>query len=330
MMRCFVWIACLFACASLTTLAQDNCPHGDNAGEALADELSHAKSCSVAADKLNDCRWGSSADANFAPIVVHTCEKEFLRKLSGQAKSNYTEELQLCAYEYARQRGSLSISEAAMCEVYVAAEIAKNPASAIKSLPRASFDCKKAQAPLEVAICSDIKLGRADVVLGRVYSGTVKSLTGATRQAFIESEKHWLKSIPEKCKLSVPSISQGALECVRNEFELRFSAIDECGVVGGDEIVQCLEDTSEDKREDDAAITPRASFGCGAPSDALQVAICADSERGEPIQNHSVRSASVGFSLEARCAGSQTAMRAATPSTSGTVVKTAGSHCLTP
>ena len=45
---------------------------------------------------------------------------------------------------------------------------------------------------------------------------------------------------------------------------------------------------------------------------------------------YSVLNASIGFSFEARAAGSHTAASATSVNTMGTLTKTAGSHCFTP
>jgi hypothetical protein len=127
---------------------------------------------------MGDCAWGSSADTQLAPIVITKCEKRFFDKLSPAAKEHNGQEMQLCAYEYARQEGTLYMSAAALCQVDIAARFATNPAAASQALGRASFDCDEAQTPLERAICSDIKLGHADSVLSRVYSRTLKSSEG--------------------------------------------------------------------------------------------------------------------------------------------------------
>ncbi len=158
--------------ASILACAQEPCQFAsDDAFDQLANSLSHAKSCDEAAKKMWDCAWGSSADTQFAPIVIGKCEKTFFDKLSPTAKKRYEDEMQLCAYEYARQGGTMFMSEAALCQVDVAKEFAAHPAAARKLPSRASFDCHKAKKPLEKAICSDIRLGHADIVLSRVYAG---------------------------------------------------------------------------------------------------------------------------------------------------------------
>jgi uncharacterized protein len=277
--RCVVLFAVLSMCGHILARAQDACQFGsEEAANSLAKALTQAKSCEAAVKKLNDCRWGSSADTQFAPIVIEKCEKTFLNKLSPTAEKHYADEMQLCAYQYARQEGTLSMSEAAMCQVDVAAEIAANPAAADQPEARASFDCDKAETPLEKAVCSDIKLGHADIILSRVYSGLMKYANKDIRPRLIQEERSWLKGVPRKCGLSSLPTSPSTLDCIRNEFELRFSWLDSCA---DEDASNCLQSPPEDEMSVASASTARASFDCEKPSTALEIVICADSELGQ-------------------------------------------------
>src|ERR1039457_6111422 len=101
-------------------LAQEKCDFGSpEAADALVKALQSQKTCKAAAQLMDECRWGSSADAEFSSLVVEKCEGEFFNKLSPAGTENYETAMQLCAYEYARQEGTISISEAAMCQVGV-------------------------------------------------------------------------------------------------------------------------------------------------------------------------------------------------------------------
>jgi len=276
-----VLVAFLSLGTSFLTSAQEPCHYGsEDAFGALANDLSQAKSCAAAAAKMHECAWGSSADTRLAPIVVAKCEKVFLRKLSPKALRGYAEEMQLCAYEYSQQQGTMYMSAAALCQVDVAVGFAADPAAASKLAGRASFDCDKAQTPLELAICSDTKLGHADIVLSRVYAGWLKNSDKEDRAALVQSEKQWLESIPKKCGLSATQISEKSLNCLRNDFELRFGMLDSCF----EKVIVCLQSFNDQSdREAAAASTPnpRASFDCESPSSALEIVICADAELGE-------------------------------------------------
>src|SRR2546430_5919091 len=84
------------------------------------------------------------------------------------------------------------MSAAALCQMDVAAHYAADPVAASKLAARASFDCAKAQTPLEKAICSDISLGYADIVLSRVSSGLLKNSDQTDKATFVpsRSEEH--------------------------------------------------------------------------------------------------------------------------------------------
>lgn len=263
--------------ANVPALAQDPCKfESEDPLRELAKALSQAKSCDAAAAKLHECAWGSSADTQLAPIVVRKCEKMFFDRMPPAAQKRYADEMQLCAYEYARQEGTMYMSAAAMCQVDVAARFAANPAAASQSAARASFDCDKAHTPLELAICSDIKLGHADIVLSNVYSRAAQQSDKKDRFALAKSEKQWLQRIPQKCGLTAMPFSHKSLDCVRNEFELRFTSLDSCQ----EGITECLQDVG-DQDAVASVPSPRASFDCDAPSTALEIVICADAELGQ-------------------------------------------------
>jgi len=227
-MRPFVLLAFVLLCVCIPAGAQEECRFGgDDNFNALEKALSEAKSCSAAAAKFNRCAWGSSADKRFASIVIEKCEKTFLDKLSPAAKQRYDEEMELCAYRYARQDGTMWMAAQAGCAANVAAHFAADPAAAGQPAPRASFDCDKAQSALEKAICSDVKLGRADIVLGRVYSSRLKN-SKDDKPDLIRNEKQWLQSVPAKCGVTAVPLSPESLSCVRNEFEARFTMLDSC------------------------------------------------------------------------------------------------------
>lgn len=279
-MRRLVLVASLSIGANILPCAQEPCHYGSEDGlDALAKDLSQSKSCGEAAAKIRDCAWGSSADTQLAPIVIAKCEKTFFRNLSRAAQKRYADEMQLCAYEYASQQGTMYMSATALCQVDVAAHFAANSIAASQSALRASFDCDKAQTTLEIAICSDIRLGHADIVLARVYGGMLKNSDKEDRAALVQSEKQWLRSVPAKCGLSATPLSEKSLNCVRNEFEFRFTMLDSCA----EKITECLQsfgDAGDQANGAASAPNPRASFDCEAPSGALEIVICADAELG--------------------------------------------------
>jgi uncharacterized protein YecT (DUF1311 family) len=245
-------LAFLLGAASVAAPAQMACGSPtDDTAPALDKLLTNDPTCAAAHARLNACAWGSTADVQFSMIVIRKCEQTFLSSLSPQEKSRYIEEMQLCTYEYARQEGTLYVSERSLCQADVAARFNAHPELAREPAPRASFDCKKVITPLEKALCSDAQLGRADTVLRRAYAAALKEAPARERPALTASERKWLKSIPAKCGLTVSAPSAAAIDCIRNAFELRFTALDGCSA-DPDDIVACV--NAPDR--DDAAPPP--------------------------------------------------------------------------
>ena len=111
------------------------------------------------------------------------------------------------------------------------------PALADQAPPRASFDCNTARTPLEKAICADAKLGRADLVLSRVYKQAMQSLTPGEQRALNADERKWMARLVRDCGLT-GAADERAYACARAAFEARFTALDDCE--GGADMTKCL------------------------------------------------------------------------------------------
>jgi len=271
----------LFVSIGASVWGQDACKFGSSdAFDGLAKQLSKAPSCAIAVKKLEACAWGSSADSEFSAIVVHKCESEFFEKLNPEAAKRYENEMQLCSYQYSRAEGTISISEAALCQVGIALKFDKNHLADQGVNTRASFDCGKATSTLELAVCADERLGKADIVLSKVYGNVGASMNAQQKQKLANSEREWLTSVPKKCGIVSPFTPQ-SLDCARNEFELRFTALGDCDIGPADD---CLGEVVEQAKEVASSATdiaPRASFDCDKPTTALQIVVCADHELGQ-------------------------------------------------
>ena len=182
--------------------------------------------------------------------------------------------MQLCAYQYSRSEGTLAMSEAAMCQVNVATQYAAHPERAKLPTLRASFPCERAESPLEKAICSDVSVGHADIVLSKVYNATLSEAKGEDRKALITSERKWLAALPVQCDLGGSMQPELQHLCLRNQIEKRFTKLN-C-----EEISDCIHSLDE-LDEQPSAPEERASFDCEKPSTPLQIVICADAELGE-------------------------------------------------
>lgn len=209
--------------------AQDTCHLGvGNPADTVKNALRAQTSCSAAANLLRQCAWGSRADTGFAPIVIEKCEAEFLDKLSATGKDNYRTEFQLCGYEYARHKGTLYRSETVLCQADVAARFAANSEANDRPAARASFDCGKAQTALERAICSDTRLGLADIVLSRAYAHALGPASESEKAKLADNEQKWLAGLAAKCHVPAVPLPEQTLNCLRSEIELRFTALDSC------------------------------------------------------------------------------------------------------
>jgi uncharacterized protein len=169
-----------------------------------------------------------------------------------------------------------------MCQAGVAERFAADPTSGDHAPPKASFDCAKAHTVLEKAICSDIRLGHADIVLADVYRNARKWAGPDARAKLAQSERSWLKALTTKCRFTAVPLTEKQISCLRDQIEIRFSTMDGCGEA--EDSGRCL--LSIDDPENVNDIKPvqemqRASFDCEAPKTALEIVICADSELGQ-------------------------------------------------
>lgn len=219
----------LVGAACMGARAQQPCEFfSDQARQHLTQALQAAPSCKAAAAQFDKCRWGSSVDAEFGSIVVDKCERELLPTLSTAGKANYQHELRLCSYEFEHQQGTIYISEDAHCKVHVAADFDANPDIADQPPARASFDCAKAQSAVERAICSDQKLGDAEIVLRRALHGAMSALHPEQKRALTKQENDWFSGVESKCRVGADAVSAAARVCMRKQFEARFLELDDC------------------------------------------------------------------------------------------------------
>lgn len=72
---------------------------------------------------------------------------------------------------------------------------------ASESIFAASFNCAKAQHPIERTICAYQELDRLDGLLGRRFSEQLEKMDGAQRKAALKVQRSWLSSRTELCKV---------------------------------------------------------------------------------------------------------------------------------
>lgn len=110
--------------------------------------------------------------------------------------------------------------------------------------PRASFDCQKPGTALEITICADADLGKADIALAAAYREAQDYVGVAGHDALVASERRWLHFAGSACPLgvvgSIPSV--WARACVRSTFETRIEQLRDCPKRAESARAACLDD----------------------------------------------------------------------------------------
>ena len=234
---------------SNSVFAEENekCPKGT--APIFEEDLQAAPSCAAAHAVHSFCGWGSTGDRGLAGVVIEKCEKIFLGKLKPPQKRDYDAKVKRCEDKadraYRNGGGTADLSEGAMCEEDVAASYARDVTNAANPpTVKASFDCRKAQTLLELAICSNDGVGAADIDLSKVYRNASQAATPDARKVLVESERGWLDHVTAAC-LSMPPADAAAQSCVQNEFKGRADLIAQCMTKPTDARAACLNNYAE-------------------------------------------------------------------------------------
>jgi uncharacterized protein YecT (DUF1311 family) len=249
MRKFIVLLTCAFGLAAFAgaARAEEKCPKGD--APIFEEDLRAAPDCAAAHALHSACAWGSSGDAGLTGVVVEKCEALFLSRLTKAQKRNYDARVQRCSDKYAREQGTIAIAETAMCQEDIAASFAKDSAAAgrIKAAPlapvKASFDCGKAQSPLEQLICSDDDLAALDIDLSDAYKKAFKGAATEARKALVASENRWLAYVASSC-LSGGNSTDLARLCATGAFRERVGQIPLCMAKAGGALTVCLDNYS--------------------------------------------------------------------------------------
>jgi uncharacterized protein YecT (DUF1311 family) len=75
-----------------------------------------------------------------------------------------------------------------------------------------SFSCNKAAKGIELMICRDTELARADRLLGEAYKERIARVKADDRNALINSQRKWINERNDKCNVPtrVPTIDEAA------------------------------------------------------------------------------------------------------------------------
>jgi len=96
-----------------------DCPAASRGATAAA--LQNAKTCSEAVRLLERCSWGNSQDVQFADIVKSKCEDG----VPAERRKTYEREKQKCRATHGAERGTMSVSFAAICEAKAASRLSR-------------------------------------------------------------------------------------------------------------------------------------------------------------------------------------------------------------
>ena len=220
----------------------EKCPKGT--APIFEEDLQAAPSCAAAHAVHAFCGWGSSGDRGLANVVIDKCEKIFLSKLKPAQKRDYDAKVKRCEDKaeraYRNGGGTADLSEGAMCEEDAAASYARDVTNAANPpTVKTSFDCRKAQTLLELAICSSDSVGAADVDLSKIYRKVSQAATPDAKKALVESQRGWLDHVITAC-LSMPPADAAAQSCVQKEFAARAGLIPQCMAKPADARAACL------------------------------------------------------------------------------------------
>lgn len=110
--------------------------------------------------------------------------------------------------------------------------------------PRASFDCQSPKTGLEIAICADADLGKADIALSAAYRAALATAGPDGREELVASERRWLGFVQGTCPLGavggVPPVLGRA--CVRSAYEVRTRQLGACAAKPAAARAACLAD----------------------------------------------------------------------------------------
>lgn len=207
--------------------------------------LRHAHSCTAAEAHFSKIWSASTRDVELSYAVIGRCEQDFINRLDLVERHSYRVQMNRCVYSYNGVEGTFFVGETASCQSAIAARFSQNIRSAL-DFRRASFDCIKSHTVLEHLICSNEKLGQADIILSENYKAALayksdsKLNERVDRGALIRSERRWLSSLPKTCSIGRAPPDGTVTACVTHAFEHRFQAIEGCDASSTTDYAECI------------------------------------------------------------------------------------------
>lgn len=102
----------------------------------------------------------------------------------------------------------------------------------------ASFDCAKAETPVEKAICVNKDLSTADVDMARAFAAARKKLSKPASAVVLDNQRRWIDFVARACTNDAEPMARGTYDedgiyCLTTLFSNRAEALKTIGAVGG-------------------------------------------------------------------------------------------------
>lgn len=85
----------------------------------------------------------------------------------------------------------------------------------------ASFNCSKAHAPVERAVCADRQLSDADTLLAQRYSKAMSQLSDAGQRIVQDGQRQWLRYVRDLCTGRAKAKASAVASCLKDAYDDR-------------------------------------------------------------------------------------------------------------
>jgi uncharacterized protein len=96
-----------------------------------------------------------------------------------------------------------------------------------------SFDCKLAQSPRELAVCSDAQLSAKDTEIAANYKNLRAQLSPESAALVQSDQREWLHWIDLVCPVHGKGIADDQTRCLQNQYFTRAHDLDQIAHIGG-------------------------------------------------------------------------------------------------
>ncbi len=102
----------------------------------------------------------------------------------------------------------------------------------------ASFDCSRAESPLEKAICAYPDLGAADEAMAKAFVAARKKLSAPASKIVLDNQRRWIDFVSRACTETATPLQSGsydpaAIDCLTTLYTNRKDALETIGAIGG-------------------------------------------------------------------------------------------------